>query len=165
MRTVIKIVMSATLSFLFSMIGILASGCRGGGDVAPKLGVETDYQIGTIYQLKKPVYLFKIDRADAKEVARLRRLGVGGTPTNVREFREYLSYSVNADGLMMPGDRLKVVKFSRSKVWRFGEFLNFYATVVSGEQQGRMVRLSSISDVSGPGVRCFLDADYLEPEL
>jgi hypothetical protein len=147
------------------MIGILASGCRGGGNIAPKLGVETDYEIGKIYSLKQPVYLFKIDRADSKEVARLSRFGVGGTPTNVREFREYLSYSVNADGLMMPGDRLKVVKFSRIKVWRFGEFLNFYATVVSGEQQGRMVRLSSISDVSGPGVRCFLDPDYLEPDL
>ena len=165
MRTVIKIVPSAALSFLFSMIGILASGCRGGADIAPKVGVETDYKIGNEYQLKQPVYLFKIDRADAKEVPRLSRLGVGGTPTNIGEFRKYLTYSINADGLMMPGDKLKVVDFSRSKIRRFGEFLNFYATVVSGEQQGRMVRLSSISDVSGPGVRCFLDPDYLEPVL
>lgn len=165
MRTLIKIVLSATFSVLFSMIGILASGCRGGGAIAPKPGVETDYQIGNIYRLRQPVYLFKIDRADSKEVPRLNRLGVGGTPTNVGDFRQYLSYSVNADGLMMPGDRLQVVKFSRIKVRSFGEFLNVHATVVSGEQQGRMVRLSSISDVSGPGVRCFLDPNYLEPDL
>ena len=147
------------------MIGLLVSGCRGGGDIAPKLGVETDYQIGTVYQLKQPVYLFKIDRADAKEVARLSRLGVGGTPTDVGEFRHYLSYSVNADGLMMPGDKLRVVYFSRSKVWRFGEFLHVHAAVLSGEQRGRTVRLSSISDDAGPGVRCFLDPNYLEPVL
>jgi hypothetical protein len=165
MRTAIKVITSTTLSVLFSIIGFLVSGCRGGGNIAPKLWVETDYEVGKIYRMKQPVYLFKINRADAKEVARLSRFGVGGTPTDVREFREYLLYSVNADGIMMPGDRIKVIKFSRSKVWRFGEFLDFYATVVSGEQQGRMVRLSSISDDAGPGVRCFLDPDYLEPDL
>ncbi len=110
----------------------------------------------------QPVFLFKTNRADSKETARLAKLGFGGTSFNLDEFNREAPNAPQVAGLLMPGDRIKITRFKQSKVPGLGTFFNVYAVVFSGENSGITARLDLISKEWGVGNRAFADPEYHE---
>jgi hypothetical protein len=95
---------------------------------------------------------------------RLVKLEYNTTPTNLVNLDGYLSYSVNVDGVVMPGDMLRIVSIEDVKVRGFGRFVSVTALMVSGAHRGRLVELSSISKEERYGYSVFLDPDCLQAE-
>lgn len=154
-------------TFLNTLIGIMivfSFGCSTGRDTVSQLNVRTDYRLDQVYTVVQPFYLFSENRHDPDKMERLVKLGYNTTPTNLVNLDDYLSYSVNVDGVVMPGDKLKIISFRDSKVRGFGRFLKVNAVMVSGVHRGRLVELSSISKNAEYGYSVFLDPDCVQAD-
>jgi len=143
--------------FIFGMSGCNTSRTVSVADVSAR----TDYQAGGIYTLQKPAFLFKHIKSDPDEIPIVSELGFSGTATNLVEFQEYSKTDSQVAGLLLAGDRIRVVKFIDNKFINIGNFLHVIAVVESGGMTGTTVELSMISKKRRPSYDVFVDLEYL----
>lgn len=145
------------------MLGFGLSACSTSKVVGPSVyGARTDYVMGRVYTLNKPVFLFKYDKSDSREIAYLEELGFSGTPSNLADFVKQAPGNPQVAGVLLPGDHIRVVKFVENKSITLGNFLDVISIVVSGKNNGAMVRLSMISKERQPSYSVFVDPEYLK---
>lgn len=142
----------------------VAVGCVASRNAGVQLGVRTDYVIGRVYQLKKPVFLFKFDPASSKEIPRLVRLGFGATSTDLEKFRQDMSSDPQVFGLLTEGDQVKITKIEEHWHPQLGKLLYVYAVVHSGDKLNQVVEVSMISKEGVPSYDVFVNPEYLAPE-
>ena len=138
-------------------------GCNTSRDITLQSGTRTDYVVGQHYQLKKPVFLFKHDRTDSREVPKLDRIGSAGTPQNLDEFLRSASFDPHVVGLLVPGDQVRVTKITEHTSPTMGKFLDVLGVISSGDNVGRVVELSLISEEGLPSCSVFVSPEYLVP--
>jgi len=152
---------------IFNVIPVLIAlgsvGCNTTRDLSSQPENRTNYAIGQIYELKKPVFLFKSDPTDSKEIARLEKLGASGTASDLEGFRRQAPLSPHVAGLLMPGDQVQVTKLVEHSSPTVGTFLDVVAVVVSQGSRGQIVEISLISKEGLPGYRVFINPEYLVP--
>lgn len=151
---IIPFILTAAMTF-----GVI--GCNTSRDITPQIGTRTDYVAGQTYQLKRPVFLFKHDRTDSKEIPRLNKLGSAGTPKNMEDFRRSAPTDPHVVGLLMAGDHVQVTKFIEHSSPTIGTFLDVLAIIVTGDNAGKVVELSMISKDGLPSYSVFIDPEYL----
>ena len=155
--------MRIILIFLFPFLSLFLSACFNASKaVGPDIyASRTNYESDVIYVLQKPAFLF-FRESHSKEIPRLKSLGSSGTPSELDEFikvaHEYSFYT----GLMMAGERFRVVRFVDNKYHNLGNFLHVIAVVETGEFAGTTIRLDCIS-TTGPGPVVMIDSEYLVP--
>ena len=147
--------------FLASCI-IWLSACNSSRVVGPAVySMRSDYVSGGVYILNRPAFLFRNNKADARETPFLAPLGFSGTPSNLADFQESASGNSQVAGLLLPGDSLRVVEFVEHKFINVGEFLEVIAVVESGPHKGVILELSMISKKRRPSHDLFVDSEYL----
>lgn len=147
---------------LIAVVVLMVSGCLLTRDVTSEPKGRTDFIVGRVYRVKRPVFLFKTNRKDPKETAALAELGFSGTKKNLDEFRKEVPDSVQIAGLLMPGELIRVDKFMQTRVPDFGTFFNVFAVVDSGECKGKIVTLNLITKERRPMDHAFLDPEFLQ---
>lgn len=148
---------------LIAMMAFGVFGCNTSRDITNQVGARTDYVVGQIYQLKKPVFLFMYDRNSVSEIPSLEKLGSSGTPLNLEEFRQKASSDPQVAGLLMPGDQVRVTKFREHSSPTIGKFLDVLAVIIAGDNTGKVVELSMISKEGLPSYSVFVNPEYLVP--
>lgn len=155
--------MMIVIRFLFILSALFLSACLNTSKVvdADVYASRTNYESDVIYVLQKPAFLF-FRQSHSKEIPRLKSLGSSGTPSKLDEFikvaHEYSFYA----GLMMAGERFRVVRFVDNKYHNIGNFLHVIAVVETGEFAGTTIRLDCMS-TTGPGSVVMIDSEYLVP--
>lgn len=139
------------------MLGIV--GCT--YDITKSPETYTDYRAGSTYELLKPAFIFKLDPNDKREIPSLTHLGASGTSTNLEVFKREMASDYQVVGLLMPEERLSVVRITREPIPGLGRFTIVYAKIESGEFAGRIVGLDLISKAGGPDAKALINPDYL----
>jgi hypothetical protein len=142
-----------------ALLGVL--GCNTSREITAQLGTRTDYIVGQTYQLKQPVFLFKSDKTDPKEIPRLDKLGSAGTPQDLEEFRRSAPSDPHVVGLLIPGDQVQVTKLTEHGSPTIGKLLDVLAVIINGDNGGKVVELSLISKEGLPSYNVFIDPEYL----
>ncbi len=124
---------------------------------------RTDYLIDQAYSLRTPVFIFSNNRSDPKELVFLAPLGFSGTPKTLDTFQKQAANNRQVAGLLHPGDTLRVVKFTKHRLFNVGRFLEAHAVITAGPHTGTSVELSMISKGGRPASTVFVDPNYLAP--
>ena len=132
-------------------------------DVTRSPGQATDFVPGQVYELEHPVFLEKYDREDKREIPALARLGYGGTSSDLEEFkRKNLGWRM-VQGLVMPGERVRVTRFMLNRVPRLGTFFDVFGVIDSGEYQGTEVQLNFLTKEGNLAGSAHVNPEYLAP--
>jgi hypothetical protein len=144
-------------------LGIVAvlTGCGSSKDVTSAPGSRTDFVPGQIYRVKKPVFLFKFDAADRKEIIKVAKLGFAGTPSSLAEFEAEIGRNSQVRGLLRPDEQIRVTKFVEDSSPTLGTFFVVFGVIASGEHKGTAVQLNLISREGRPTRQAFVDPEYL----
>jgi hypothetical protein len=148
---------------LTAVVALGVFGCNTSRDITHKVGTRTDYAVGQIYALKKPVFLFVHDKNSSNEIPSLEKLGVSGTPLALEEFRREAPSDPQVGGILMPGDQVQVTKFREHSSPTIGKFLDVLAVIITGDNGGKVVELSMISKEGLPSYSVFVNPEYLVP--
>lgn len=151
------------IRFLLILSALFLSACLNTSKVvgADVYASRTNYVADVTYVLQKPAFLF-FRQSHSKEIPRLKSLGSGGTPQELNEFKKVAHEFSFYSGLLMPGERVRVVEFVDNKYYNIGKFLHVIAVVETGEFTGTTIRLDCMS-TTGPGSVVMIDSDYLVP--
>jgi hypothetical protein len=121
------------------LLGVLSCGCIVNRDISRNPSRYTDFSVGSVYQLKREVWIVN---------------GVDGVA--------YLSGNLRSARKLEAGIRLHVTAIHYSSSPTFGRITDAYAKVVTGSEIGNEVMLTWISNENLKTGTTWIDPEYLE---
>lgn len=125
-------------SIFLSLLLVTAASCSSTSDITRNPAKMTDFVVGQIYELKKPVFLLH------------------GTIMDLDK------KPVDSEGELNPGTKLAVRQVVVQRSLEVGTYTDVFAEVLGGKQKGKIVNVGVISEVLKTGYTK-RDPTMLEP--